>query len=314
MPTPPPGTDPFVGASRAIERTEERIRHLAASHTVVLVEGELGTGKGAAARALHRHGPRHDGPFVVIDCAGADPRALERELFGVASPADDARPGGLEQADGGTIYLDEIAATPQAVQVRLLHLLQDRAFERVGGGATVKVDVRLVAGTARDLDRPVREGRFRQDLFRRLSAARITLPPLRERQEDIPAMVERFLRDANRRHRRKVKSVTRGVLERLQRHTWPGNVRELRDTIESMVISSPGGRPLDLADLPEALRAEGEGRPGLEIAPGMTVQEVERALIAVTLAHVGGVKPRAAQMLGIGLRTLYRKIEEYGLR
>ena len=308
-----PGGEAFIGRSRAIDRVIEQIRHLASTHAAVLLEGEAGTGKGGAARAIHRLGPRRDGPFVSIDCASGKPGALERDLFGVEEPAPDARPGGLERADGGTLYLDEIAVAPQAVQIRLLRLLQERAFERVGGRTAIPVDVRLIAGTARDMAGPAREGLFREDLLRRLAAARIAMPPLRERREDVPPMVERFLRDANRRHRRRVKSVTRGVLEILQRHAWPGNVRELRDTVESMVVSSPGGRPLDLADLPLALRAGAEVHARVEIAPGMTVEEVERALIAATLAHVGHDKPRAAAMLGIGLRTLYRKIKEYGI-
>ena len=309
-----PGGEVFVGQSRAIDRIIEQIRHLATTHAAVLVEGEAGTGKGGAAMAIHRLGPRRDGPFVSIDCASGGPGALEKDLFGVEAPALDARAGGLERADGGTLYLDEIAAAPQGVQIRLLRLLQERAFERVGGRTAIPVDVRLIAGTARDMAAPAREGCFREDLLRRLAAARLVMPPLRERREDVPPMVERFLRDANRRHRRRVRSVTRGVLEILQRHAWPGNVRELRDTIESMVVSAPGGRPLDLADLPLSLRAGADLRERVEIAPGMTVEEVERALIAATLAHVGHDKPRAAAMLGIGLRTLYRKVKAYGIR
>ena len=308
-----PGGEPFIGRSRAIGRVIEQVRHLAVTQAAVLVEGEAGTGKGGAARAIHLLGPRRDGPFVSIDCASEEPGALERNLFGVELPASDARPGGLEQAEGGTLYLDDVAAAPQAAQVRLLRLLHDGAFERVGGRTTIRVDVRLIAGTARDIGALAREGLFREDLLRRLAAARIAMPPLRERGEDIPPMIERFLRDANRRHRRKVKSVTRGVLEILQRHPWPGNVRELRDTVESMVVSAPGGRPLDLADLPRPLRSGADVRERVEIAPGMTVEEAERALIAATLAHVGHDKPRAAAMLGIGLRTLYRKIKEYGI-
>jgi DNA-binding NtrC family response regulator len=308
-----PDGDPFIGRSRAIGRVIEQVRHLAATHAAVLVEGEPGTGKGAVARAIHRLGPGRDGPFVSIDCSGGGPVALEQDLFGVEAPDADARPGGLERADGGTLYLDEVAATPQAVQIRLLRLLQDRAFERVGGRTTIRVEVRLIAGTARDIGGLAREGLFRDDLLRRLAAARIAMPPLRERGEDIPPMVERFLRDANRRHRRRVRSVTRGVLEILQRHAWPGNVRELRDTVESMVVSAPGGRPLDLAELPRPLRSGVGAHERVEIAPGMTVEEAERALIASTLAHVGHDKPRAAAMLGIGLRTLYRKIKEYGI-
>jgi len=309
-----PSGDPFIGRSRAIGRVIEQVRHLAATHAAVWIEGEAGTGKGAVARAIHRLGPRREGPFVSIDCAGGEPGALERDLFGVEAPAAAASPGGLEQADSGTLYLDDIAAAPQAVQIRLLRLLHDGAFERVGGRTTIRVDVRLIAGTAREIAALAREGLFREDLLRRLAAARIAMPPLRERGEDIPPMVEWFLRDANRRHRRRVKSVTRGVLEILQRHPWPGNVRELRDTVESMVVSAPGGRPLDLADLPRPLRSAAEVQERVEIAPGMTVEEAERALIAATLAHVGHDKPRAAAMLGIGLRTLYRKIKVYGIR
>ena len=309
-----PGGEPFIGRSRAIGRVIEQVRQLAATHAAVLIEGEAGTGKGAAAWAIHRLGPRHDGPFVSIDCASRDPGTLERDLFGVEEPAPDARPGALEQADGGTLYLDEIAAAPQAVQIRLLPLLQERAFERVGGRTTIPVAVRLIAGTARDIGIMARAGLFREDLLRRLAVARIAMPPLRDRREDIPPMVDRFLRDANRRHRRRVRSVTRGVLEILQRHAWPGNVRELRDAVESMVVSSPGGRPLDLADLPRSLRVGADAHEPVEIAPGMTVAEAERALIVATLAHVGHDKPRAAAMLGIGLRTLYRKIKEYGAK
>jgi two-component system NtrC family response regulator len=299
----------FIGRSRAITRIIEQVRHLATGHSAVLIEGEAGTGKGGAARAIHALSPRRDGPFVAIDCAGGEPGALERDVFGVEEPEDEARPGGLERAEGGTLYLEDVAAAPQAVQIRLLRLLQERAFERVGGRTTIRADVRLLAGTTPDPASPMRD-----DLFRRLALARIAMPPLRERREDIPALVERLIRDANRRHHRRVKGVTRGVLERLERHAWPGNVRELRDTVERMMVSGPGGRPLDLTDLPDELRGGGHGRERVEIAPGMTVEEVERALIAATLEHVGHDKPRAAAMLGIGLRTLYRKIKGYGLR
>jgi DNA-binding NtrC family response regulator len=308
----PAEADPFIGGSRAIARVAEQLRHLASTQAAVLIEGETGTGKEAAARAIHRSGPRREAPFVRLECAGGASGAFERALFGVEGPAD-AAPAALERAAGGTLYLDEIAAAPEPAQARLLRLLQERAYERDGGRATLRADVRLIAGTARDLGARVREGAFREDLYRRLAVARIALPPLRERREDIPALVARFLQDANRRHRRRVTSVTRGVLERLTRHAWPGNVRELRDTIEAMLVASPAGRPLDLAALPAALGAGAGERERLEIAPGMTVDEAERALIAVTLSHVGHDKPRAAGMLGIGLRTLYRKIKEYGL-
>jgi DNA-binding NtrC family response regulator len=305
--------DPFTGGSRAILRVLEQVRHLATSQAAVLIEGEPGTGKGAAARALHDHGARRAAPFVAIDCA-ATPPSLERELFGSDPPAEGPEAGALERAEGGTIYLESVGDASHAVQVRLLRLLHEHAFERVGGQTTRRADVRLIAGTTTDLAGLARAGRFRDDLRQRLAAARITMPPLRERAEDIPPMVGRFLREANRRHRRGVQRVTRGVLERLQRHAWPGNVRELRDTIESMVVSAPGGRPLDLADLPPPLRGDIPAVEHTAIAPGMTVDEAVRALIVATLEHTGHDKPRAAAMLGIGLRTLYRRIKEYGIR
>jgi two-component system response regulator HydG len=303
-------SDPLLGDSRAIARVREQIHQVASTRAAVLIDGEAGTGKGAAARAIHAGGPRRAGPFVAIDCERSGGEALERELFG----GDHMEAGALARAHQGTLFVEEIGAASAAAQARLLRLLQEGAFERTGGGATLRVDVRLVAGTRHGLDARVREGRFRDDLLRRLSAARIAMPALRDRAEDIPTLVERFVREANRRHRRGVRQVTRGVLERLERHAWPGNVRELRDTIDAMVVSAPGGRPLDLADLPPALRAESAGQEPLAIAPGMTVEEAVRALIVATLEHVGHDRPRAAAMLGIGLRTLYRKIKQYGIR
>jgi DNA-binding NtrC family response regulator len=308
------GPGPFDGRSRAITGVMEQVRHLASTHVALLIEGEAGTGKGLAAWAIHLHSPRRSRPFVTLDCTGLDARTIERELFGVAEPAPDARPGRLEESEGGTLFLDEIGAAPPGVQVQLLRLLQDRSFERAGGRTTIRADVRLVAATRVDLAAEVRAGRFREDLYRRLGAVRVVMPALRERREDIPLLVERFVRDSNRRHRRRVRGVTPGVLEHLVRHDWPGNVRELRDTIERMVIFAPGGRPLDLADLPEPLQARGGEPRRIAIAPGMTVNEAVRLLIAATLAHTGNDKPRAAAMLGIGLRTLYRKIREHGMR
>jgi len=306
--------DPLLGSSRAIARVREQVYRIASTRAAVLIDGEAGTGKGAAARAIHAAGPRRAGPFLAIDCERSGREGFERELFG----GDGAEPGALARAHEGTLFVEEIGFASETAQARLLRLLQEGAFERTGeragGGATQRVDVRLIAGTRHDLDARVREGRFRDDLLRRLSAARIAMPALRERAEDIPTLVERFVREANRRHRRGVTRVTRGVLERLERHAWPGNVRELRDTIDAMVVSAPGGRPLDLADLPEALRGESPGARPVAIAPGMTVEETVRALIVATLEHVGNDRPRAAAMLGIGLRTLYRKIKQYGIR
>jgi DNA-binding NtrC family response regulator len=309
---------PFTGRSRALARVMEQVRHLASTHTAVLIEGEPGTGKRLAAQAIHQNSPRRNEPFVWIDCGALDEPLLERELFGresgSSSEGDGAQRGRLESADGGTLLLDEVDELPPGAQMRLLRVLQDRAFERVGGRVTRRVDVRLIAATRRDLAAQAREGRFREDLLHRLGVVRIVMPPLRDRREDIPLLIERFLIESSRGRGRGVKGVTRGVLDRLMGHPWPGNVQQLRDTIEGMVMVARRGRALDLADLPQALFPPGGEAGRLEISVGTTVEEAERQLIAATLAHARNDKPRAAALLGIGLRTLYRKVKEYGIR
>ena len=308
---------PFTGHSRAIGRVMEQVRHLASTHAAVLIEGEVGTGKGLAAQAIHLSGPRRSRPFVRLDCGAMGEALIERELFGFepgeSSVDGAARTGRLDLADGGTLFLDEIHALAPGAQVRMLRVLQDHAFERVDGRETLKVDVRLIAAS-RDLAAQVREERFREDLFQRLGVVRIVLPPLRERREDIPLLVDRILADSSRARSRGVKGVTRGVLDRLMEHPWPGNVRELREAIEAMVTVARRGRALELADLGQSLEVPGSDAGRLEISVGTTVEDAERQLIAATLAHTRGDKPRAAALLGIGLRTLYRKIKAYGVR
>ncbi|MGH7741768.1 MAG: sigma 54-interacting transcriptional regulator, partial [Candidatus Eiseniibacteriota bacterium] len=195
----------------------------------------------------------------------------------------------------------------------LLRVLHDRAFERVGGSETRRADIRLIAATTADLETEVRAARFREDLWVRLSLVRVRMPPLAERAEDLPFLVESFIREFNREHSRRVVGVTAGVLERLAAHAWPGNVRELRNTIEGMVVFAAGRRPLELSDLPQALRGDPGATESGAFSAGMTVEEAERALIAATLRHTGYDKTRTAAMLGIGLRTLYRKIRHFGL-
>jgi DNA-binding NtrC family response regulator len=311
------GVEHLTGQSRAIARVQEQIRQLASTRATVLVEGETGTGKGLVAQAIHHNSPRRGERFVWVNCGALAEGVIESELFGhergAFTGAVQMRRGRFELADGGTLFLDEISEAPPAVQVKLLRVLQDREFERVGGQQTLKVDVRLVAASNRDLGAQVAAGRFREDLFYRLSVVRIVVPPLRERREDIPLLVEVFIREFNREHGRRITGITRGVLDRLLRHAWPGNVRELRNVIEGMIVFADGKRPLDLSDLPVALREAESAGGGLEIAVGMTVEEVERQLITATLQHTGNDKPRTAAMLGIGLRTLYRKIKQYGL-
>ena len=312
------GFDRLTGRARAIVKVMEQVRHIASTRATVLIEGETGTGKGLVAQAIHRNSPRKGERFVWVNCGALAEGVIESELFGhergAFTGASAMRRGRFEMADGGTLFLDEVGEMPPGVQVKLLRVLQDRSFERVGGSETLKVDVRLLAATNRDLAADARSGRFREDLYYRLSVVRIQMPPLRERPEDIPLLVEGFIREFDREHNRRVAGITRGVLDRLTRYPWPGNVRELRNTIEGMVVFAEGRRALDLSDLPDALREVESPGEKLELQVGMTVDEAERQLIAATLRRCGNDKPRAAAMLGIGLRTLYRKIKQYGIR
>ena len=310
------GIRELTGASRAITRVMEQVRHVAPTRSTVLIEGETGTGKALLARVIHHNSPRKLERFVWANCGAVAPGAIEGELFGIEreeGAADGgARAGRFELAEGGTLFLDEVEALPASAQARLLRAIQERMFERVGGGDALRADVRLVAATDADLERAVREGRFRDDLFERLGVARIRMPPLRERREDIPVLADAFVRELNRRHGRHVRGVTRGAMEALVAHDWPGNVRELKVMLEGIIVFADGRRPLQWSDLPRALTGT-RARTAPRLAPGMTVEEAERALIAATLEHTGGDKPRAAAMLGIGLRTLYRKLARYGL-
>ena len=307
----------LTGHSRVIQRITDQVRAIASTRATVLIEGETGTGKGLLAQAIHQSGPRKGERFVWVNCGALAEGVIESELFGhergAFTGAAATRRGRFELADGGTLFLDEIGETTPAVQVKLLRVLQDRAFERVGGSETIKTDVRMIAATNRDLMAEVKAGRFREDLYYRLSVVRIVMPALRERREDIPLLIESFVRDFNREHGRRVIGITRGALDRLVRHSWPGNVRELKNTIEGMVVFTEAKRPLDLSDLPESLREPESEVESLSLTVGMTVEEAERQLISATLRHTGNDKTRAAAMLGIGLRTLYRKIKEYSI-
>ncbi len=301
----------LTGRSREIRRVSDQVRHLAATRAPVLLEGEPGTGKGVVARALHQNGPRRDRRFERVRCGALPEGVLEVELFGAEGAGP---PGALERSEGGTLFVDEVDQAPAAVQSRLLRFLQERTFERVGGTAQRRADVRLVAACGSDLALAVRAGQFRRDLYDLLALTRVHLPPLRERRTDLPLLVEELLRAANRAHGRRLVGVTSGVLDRFGRYDWPGNVSELRAVLDDMVATAHGRRTLDVDGLPDGIRGGPAATSALALDVGMTLAATERRLIEATLAHTQGDKPRAAAMLGIGLRTLYRRLDEWGLR
>jgi len=308
----------LTGHSRVMEELKDRILQIAPTRASILIYGETGTGKELIAQAIHQLSPRKDERFVKLNCAELSASIIESELFGHErgsfTGADHQRKGRFELADQGTLFIDEISEIPPPVQTKLLRVLQDRSFERVGGNETVKVDVRVIAATNQRLELMAARGTFREDLYYRLRVILLEVPPLRERREDIPLLVETFIEEFNEEHDRKVTGVTRGVVDRMMEYEWPGNVRELRNTVEEMVVFAQGKRALDVADLPIALRQQ---RPAagqdLNLSVGMSMQEIERAALEATLRAVGYDKQRAAKILGIGLRTLYRKQKEYGL-
>jgi DNA-binding NtrC family response regulator len=307
---------PLTGWSPAMLKVYRTIRQVAGARTTVLICGETGTGKEMVAWAIHKQSPRKDAPFVTLNCGALPEGLVESELFGhergAFTGAVSAHRGRFEIADGGTLFLDEVGEMTPAAQVKLLRVLQEGEFERVGGTIPRKVDVRVIAATNRDLGEAVRNGTYRADLYYRLRVVTITLPPLRERKEDIPLFIETFLREFSREHRKGNMEISRGAVQWLMAYDWPGNIRELKNCLEEMVVLSAPGRRLDVPDLPDYIRqGGGAGDDRVVFTVGMTMEEVERAVIVRTLKATGYNKQRAARMLGIGLRTLYRKGKRY---
>ena len=307
---PPEG---IVGRTAGMLAVYKQIAYASDSVAPVLIQGESGTGKELVARAIHAHGPRAGRPFVALNCGAITETLLESELFGhvrgafTGAIAD--RKGVFEQAHGGTVFLDEIGDMPPAMQVKLLRVLQDGEVRPVGGNRAIHTDARVVAATNVDLDRAVAEQRFRQDLYYRLSVIVIRIPPLRERREDIPLMIEQFVRNASARTGRHVVISPEAVVA-LTSYRWPGNVRELENTIERLVVFSRGR--IELADLPDAVLAA----PSLEerlFQDLPTLDELERRYLVHVLEAVGGNRSRAAEALGIDRRTLYRMAERLGV-
>jgi two-component system response regulator HydG len=315
------GFQGMIGAAPAMQRVFEVIRNVSSTTATVLILGESGTGKELVAQAVHHNSRRAGGPFLALNCAALSAGVLESELFGHErgsfTGAMRTHKGKFEAAGGGTLFLDEVGDMPLELQAKLLRVIEAREIYRVGSNDPVKVDVRLVAATHRDLRALVREGKFREDLFFRLNVVTIPLPPLRERREDIPLLAGAFLRELRATHHKEVEGFTPAALDALRACPWPGNVRELRNAIESMVVVARG-RVLDVDSLPPnigpaAPSPAARGSPATALA-GLTLQEAEELLIRNALEAQGGNRERAAKALGISERTLYRKIKEFGFR
>ena len=326
------GSDPLdqlVGSSDAMEHVRRTIRKVAPSDSTVLVMGESGTGKELVARALHRLSRRSEGPFIAVNCAALAEGVLESELFGhekgAFTGAGKRRLGRFELAHRGTIFLDEISEISPAVQVKLLRVLQERQFERVGGEQTVNVDVRVIAATNRNLERAVERGRFRQDLFFRLAIVPIELPPLRMRTEDIEELVECFVTKLAKRTGKTISEVEPEVYDVLRSYGWPGNVRELENVVEQAMVFAESAK-LRVEDLPANLVRMVQGRQGaversgaeLRIRPFSAplpelLDRVEKELIQQAFQRARGVKTECARLLGVKPSALYYKLDKYGI-
>lgn len=312
------GMENIVGDSDAMQQVFEIIRQAAPTQASVLIQGPSGTGKELVAQAIHRLSTRAKGPFIAVHCAALSATLLESELFGhekgAFTGATVQRKGRFEMADGGTLFLDEISEIDPAIQVKLLRVLEERRFERVGGEDTIETDIRVIAATNRDLRDYVAQGKFREDLYFRLNVVDITLPPLAARTGDIPLLADRFLKEYCAKNGKTIEGMTPDAMSLLAAHAWPGNVRELRNTIEKMVVLSRTDR-LTARDVPANIReaVKGSGAvPGR--APALTsgsLAETERQKIEAVLEKCRGNRTRAAEELGISRRTLHRKLREY---
>lgn len=319
--------DGMIGNSPAMVRVFETIQQVAPSRATVLIQGESGTGKEVAAHAIHHLSPRADKKFIAVHCMALSPQLLESELFGhekgAFTGATERRIGRFEQASGGTLFLDEIGEIDPAVQVKILRALGERTFERVGGSQTIQADVRIVAATNKDLARLVAEGKFRDDLFFRLNVVQITMPPLRERKEDIPLLVRTFLKDAALENDKPHRELTPEAMAGILAYPWPGNVRELRTAIEHGVVMG-GGAKIGLYDLPQFVRevtplilgGGAVGHPGdpavgqIASHDALNLHRTEQALILRALEESDGNRTMAAKRLGISRRTLHRRLSE----
>ena len=303
-------SDLMVGKSAELNRVRTLIQKAAPSQATVLITGESGVGKELVARAIHNQSNRKDKPLITVNCSALSESLLESELFGYEkgsfTGAENQHKGRFELADGGTIFLDEIGEINMVTQVKLLRVLQERKFERVGGEKTIEVEVRLVAATNRNLEKEVEEGRFRQDLFYRLNVLRIQMPSLRDRKDDIPLLMHEFLKKFNIKNQKNIKGFDNRAKSAMLKYDWPGNIRELENCVESAVVMC-NGEEIKIDDLPLSIQNKSSDKM-IEIPLGMPIEEAEKILIQENLAACNGNKSKAAQILGIGRKTLLRKI------
>lgn len=312
----------MIGSSPAMLKLLQTVARVAPSEATVLISGESGTGKELIAAAIHFNSPRKDGPFVKMNCAALTETLLESELFGhekgAFTGAHRLKEGKFRQAHAGSLFLDEVGEMPLSMQAKLLRVLQERELVRVGGEQVLKVDVRVIAATNRDMSEAVRNGRFREDLYYRLNVVGLEVPPLRERSEDIPLLAQHFLKHFSEKNRKMLKGLTPQAMDRLLRHPWPGNVRELMNVIERAVVLARS-EYLDAEDLllenaPAGTEESAGAVDPIERGPAdIPLEEVERMTILKTLESAGGNKSEAARRLGITRRTLHQKLKKYGV-
>jgi two-component system response regulator HydG len=317
------GFEGVIGDSPQMRDVIQKLKRIAPTNATVLIHGETGTGKELVAQAIHQNSPRKSKPFVALNCAALSENILESELFGhvkgAFTDASTDRVGKFEYAHGGTMFLDEVGDMPMATQIKLLRVLENGEITRVGSNTPIKVNVRILSATNRNLEESIESGSFRRDLFHRLKVVTVRLPTLQQRSQDIPVLIDHFIKQFAKQHGKTIKGVSPAARRKLLSFPWPGNVRQLRNVVESMVVVDYDGL-LDLDDLPDELAEPGEtdtetepSTTSLAVLVGKPLEEIERLFIAETLRVNSGNREKAAQMLGIGERTLYRKIKEHDL-
>jgi len=309
--------DQMVGESEPMQRVYSLVEMVANSDVTVLLTGESGTGKELIARAIHHKSPSADGPFITLNCGALPDNLFESELFGYEKGAFTGamanKMGRFELADGGTLLLDEVGELSLKSQVDFLRVLETKEFRRLGGTKLLKVDTRIIAATNRNLEEAVKQGDFREDLFYRLNVVPIRLPPLRDRADDIPLLVDRFLEECSAQHHREPKDVSREAMRLLRLYGWPGNIRQLRNLMERMVVTVKDTM-IQPEHLPEEIQSSKEDAHTMVVTLGTSLDQLEREVIQRTLTEITNHREKAAKLLGISLRTLQYKIKEYGIR